>query len=81
MEGKLFEHRCRWVGGCGSGFVWHFFSVASTFVVKWEAKLSAESEEGEENKEDWREKEVYDTHLNSYKNELIREMWYNCLGY
>lgn len=60
MEGKLFEHRCRWMGGCGSGFVWHFFSVASTFVVKWEAKFSAENEEGEEIRKTGEREEVYE---------------------
>lgn len=47
-EGRLLEYRCRWVGICEGGRVWNFSSVISTFIIKWESKLSAESEEERE---------------------------------
>lgn len=81
MEGTLFGDRCGWIGGCGGGNVWHFSFVASTFAVKWKQSFQLKVRQGKKIMEDWKENVVYDTHLKGHKSELIRGVWYNCLGY
>lgn len=47
--GKFFGHRYRRVGGCGGGIMCGIsLLVALTFILKWEAKPLAESQEGKE---------------------------------
>lgn len=60
----------------GNGHEWNFSSVASTFIMKWKAVLSAETEEWREcNGRLKREEEVYGTHLKGHKSEPIRKSW------